>query len=264
MKIFVYSNSNEESLKIKEELQERLTNQHEFSDKLDYSIQLVICIGGDGTFLRFLNAYDFPYVPILGINTGHLGFYQDFTYESLCKAIENFEHDNYSLQKLNPIRIQIKSSRGTEVKHSLNEVTIKAFGNYPLHLNVALDGQNVERFNGDGLLISSSAGSTAYNYSLGGSIVDPRLKLIQVSPIAPLNSTAYRSFTSSIVLPWDMTLSIKPELHKHQEKINIFYDGFTETYDDLEEISIRLSNSEVHLVRKGDYDFWTKAKEKFL
>ena len=62
----------------------------------------------------------------------------------------------------------------------------------------------------NGLLVSTPAGSTAYNYSLGGSIVDPRLRLLQATPIAPMNTTAYRSFTSSILLPPDLSMEVKP------------------------------------------------------
>ena len=90
--------------------------------------------------------------------------------------------------------------------------SIKGSDSYSIHLNISIGGSFIERFSGDGLLIATPAGSTAYNYSLGGSIVDPRLKILQVTPIAPMNTTAYRSFTSSILLPSDLSLGVVPDL----------------------------------------------------
>ena len=81
----------------------------------------------------------------------------------------------------------------------------------------ASTGVSIEKFSGDGILVATSAGSTAYNYSLGGSIVDPRLKLLQVTPIAPMNTTAYRSFTSSILLPSDLTIGSRAGRRRKQD-----------------------------------------------
>lgn len=115
----------------------------------------------------------------------------------------------------------------------------------------------------DGLLVATSSGSTAYNYSLGGSIVDPRIKLLQVTPIAPMNTTAYRSFTSSILLPWDLALEIKPEYIK-SDKTHIIADGFETAVTKADKITIKVSSSIVNLVRFSHYDFWEKVKGKFL
>ena len=132
----------------------------------------------------------------------------------------------------------------------------------PVHLYICIDGVSIEKFSGDGILVATSAGSTAYNYSLGGSIVDPRLKLLQVTPIAPMNTTAYRSFTSSILLPADLTIGIVPE--EEENKIFIMNDGIETGYSQVSEIHITASDKTVQLLRFKDYDFWDKIKTKFL
>ena len=118
------------------------------------------------------------------------------------------------------------------------------------------------RFSGDGICVASPAGSTAYNYSLGGAIVDPRLKVLQVTPIAPMNTTAYRSFTSSILLPSDLYLGVVPE--ENYEEIKVITDSVEHKFEKVKAINIKISDRVVNLVRFESYDFWDKVKTKFL
>ena len=120
-----------------------------------------------------------------------------------------------------------------------------------------------ERFSGDGILVPTPAGSTAYNYSLGGSIVDPRLNLLQVTPLAPMNTTAYRSFTSSIILPPDLSIRINPE-YSGEEGLLIVPDSMEHLHEGVEEIYLEFSSFIVKLLRFENYDFWSKVKSKFL
>ena len=146
----------------------------------------------------------------------------------------------------------------------LNEVLIKGNASYSIHLNISIGGSFIERFSGDGLLIATPAGSTAYNYSLGGSIVDLRLKLLQVTPIAPMNTTAYRSFTSSILLPSDLSLGVVPDMENDMNRLCIVYDGRSEEYRNVREIEVCFAETSISLMRFENYDFWTKVKSKFL
>ena len=105
----------------------------------------------------------------------------------------------------------------------------------------------------------------AYNYSLGGSIVDPRIKLLQVTPIAPMNTTAYRSFTSSILLPSELSLGVVPEIDPGKsDRIFLLNDGIEHAYSDVKEIKIEFSETVINLLRFETYDFWDKVKTKFL
>ena len=144
----------------------------------------------------------------------------------------------------------------------INEIVVRGSNAYSTHLNISIGDSFIEKFSGDGVLIATSTGSTAYNYSLGGSIVDPRLKLLQATPIAPMHPTAYRSFTSSILLPPDLTLGIVPETS--EKIIYITNDGIETGYSDLKEIEIKISDTSVNLIRFSDYDFWNNVKDKFL
>ena len=236
---------------------------YEVTDTFHEETDLIICIGGDGAFLRAIHRCDFPHCPIVGINTGHLGFFQDVLPSDLDQFIAQYESGEYNLQELNTVRAIVTTADGHKHTHlALNEVTIKGPRSYSVHLSISIGDQPIEKFSGDGLILATSAGSTAYNYSVGGSIADPRLNLLQVTPIAPMNTTAYRSFTSSILLPADLSLGVVPEQSKNRLYLN--NDGFETAYANVKYIEVRVSNTSVHLIRLKGYDFWSKVKDKFL
>lgn len=234
------------------------------TEKYTPDAELLISIGGDGSTLNAIHEYDFPETPIVGINTGHLGFFQEIHPEELDEFIFNYREGSYTTQKLLAVQAVVTASDGTQHVHTgLNEIVIRGSHSYSSHLNISIGESFIERFSGDGILIASPAGSTAYNYSVGGSIVDPRLKLLQVTPIAPMNTTAYRSFTSSILLPSDMTLGVIPEYTKDNSTY-ILNDGKETLYHDIRAIRVGFSDKVVRLIRFANYDFWNKVKTKFL
>ncbi len=245
-------------------LKEKLEGRgYQVADQFSEDTDLIVCIGGDGAFLRAIHRCDFPNCPIAGINTGHLGFFQDVLPSDLDRFIDQYENGEYNLQELNTVRAIVTTVDGHKHTHlGLNEITIKGQRSYSVHLSISIGDQYIEKFSGDGLIFATSAGSTAYNYSVGGSIADPRLNLLQVTPIAPMNTTAYRSFTSSILLPADLSLGVIPEQRDNQ--IYLTNDGFETAYRNVKYIEVRVSNTSVNLIRLKGYDFWSKVKDKFL
>ncbi len=231
-----------------------------FSDKAE----LIISIGGDGAFLKTLHEYDFPAIPFLGINTGHLGFFEELHTNDLDDFIFWYSQGRFVIQELKTIRAGVVEESGEEKEYKgLNEVMVKGVSSRNVHLNLSIGGSFIERFSGDAIVVSTPAGSTAYNYSLGGSIVDPRLSVLQITPIAPMNTTAYRSFTSSVVLPPELVVDIHPEYHK-EEGLMIVVDGMEHKHIRAKEISVSFSETIVKLMRFENYDFWSKVKTKFL
>lgn len=229
--------------------------------------ELLVCIGGDGALLQAVHKYDFPSIPIVGVNTGHLGFFQEISPDSpdaLDNFIADFKEGKYRLQPLHTVQATVTTQMGKkEVLRGLNEIVIKGTDSFSVHLDISIGDSPIEKFSGDGILVATSAGSTAYNYSLGGSIVDPRIKLLQVTPIAPMNTTAYRSFTSSILLPSQLSLGIVPELRKDSGLV-LLNDGIQHVYHHPQEIKIEFSETVINLLRFESYDFWNKVKTKFL
>lgn len=262
--IFIFRNETQVSIETEKLLKLKLENTG-FSvlSKFANDVELIVCIGGDGAFLQTVHELNFPQIPIIGINTGHLGFFQEIQPNQLDDFIFNYKQGKYAIQLLSTVKATATMG-GTQIVHrGLNEIIIRGDMSYSIHLNISIGGSFIERFSGDGVLVATPAGSTAYNYSLGGSIVDPRLNLLQLTPIAPMNTIAYRSFTSSILLPTNSSLGIIPEYTKNHG-LQILVDGTQYSYGDIEHISIGLSTKEVKLLRFETYDFWSKVKSKFL
>jgi len=262
--INIFTNDTPVSKATKTLLKRKLQNS-DFVVQKDFSAEaeLIICIGGDGAFLEAIHTFEFPDIPFIGINTGHLGFFQEISPDQLDDFIFYYNQGKYRLQPLTTVQAIVTVDGKETVHKALNEIVIKGNDSYSIHLNISIGGSFIERFSGDGILIATPAGSTAYNYSLGGSIVDPRLKILQVTPIAPMNTTAYRSFTSSILLPSDLSLGICPESPQDYDVV-VTTDGMEYQYSCVDEINVKFSETNVNLLRFESYDFWNKVKTKFL
>lgn len=255
--IFIYSNNDSLSLKTKQELEILLkAKEISYSDKYDFSCEMIIVIGGDGAFLSAIKEANYPKVPVLGINTGHLGFFAEFKPEELNEVVDICVNHNYSLQSYKTIKATI----GDKTYLALNDIFVKHGKSSIIHLDLCIGDNYIESFSGDGLLVSSSAGSTAYNYSLGGSIVDPRVNLIQITPVAPTNNVAYRCFTSSLLAPEDekITITAKDDIPV------IVIDGNEIDINDASKVSISSAEEKINIIRRPSYSFWSKVKSKFI
>jgi NAD+ kinase len=237
---------------------------YEVTDVFDMDAELTICIGGDGSLLTMLADHDFPSMPIVGINTGHLGFFQDLDIKDINEFVFKYRTGQYMRQSYRTVYSDIldENSNVTRIK-GLNEIVIRGNNSHLARLNISIGESFIEQFVGDGVVVSTPAGSTAYNYALGGSIVDPRLDLLMLTPIAPVNTTAYRSFTSSILLPPDLSLTVHPD-YSRSEEVLVTADGKERCFTRAKEIRIGFNESLVTILRFKDYDFWKTVKQKIL
>lgn len=263
--IYVYNNETSLSSNVAAALRKKLLDGgFQVPEVFSEHVELLVCVGGDGTLLRGLHAFDFPDIPVVGVNTGHLGFFQELQHDELDRLVDLCREGTYSIQRHRLLRSTVYTDDAeAAVYMGLNDIVIKGSVSRITHLNMMIGSSFIEKFSGDGILIASSAGSTAYNYSLGGSIVDPRLYLLQITPIAPMNTTAFRCFTSSILLPSDMEIHIFPE-YDYDRGVVVVVDGAEHTFERVQKVTVDLAKEEVQLIRLENYDFWSKVKTKFL
>ncbi|MCD5413810.1 MAG: NAD(+)/NADH kinase [Clostridiales bacterium] len=233
------------------------------SDTFDYVAELIICIGGDGSFLRTMHKFQFPDIPIIGINTGHLGFFSDLLPEEIDDFLNKYINNDFYLQEISPVEAIICTRTDCISALGINEIVIKGDKSRTVHLNISVNDKLMQSFSGDGILVASSTGSTAYNYSVGGSIIDPRLNVLQITPIAPINTTAYRSFTSSTIFPSNATIKINPE-YNYENSIVIVCDGEEYRHNGIVEVVFYLSELKIRMLRLEGYEFWNKTIKKFL
>ncbi|HHV16096.1 MAG TPA: NAD(+)/NADH kinase [Gelria sp.] len=156
------------------------------ADNIDQPPDLVIVLGGDGTILRAARQYAYKNSPVLGINMGTVGFLSNIKIEELEQYLHQLLSGDYSLDKRMMLAIDI--CEDTEIRESfycLNDVVIRATTPRMVSFNLALDGQIPGTYRGDGLIIASPTGSTAYSLSAGGPVCDPELESFIITPIAP-------------------------------------------------------------------------------
>ena len=259
--ITINSNDLEKSLYTKELLTKKLEeNNFLVSSKLEENTELIISIGGDGSFLKTIQDFKFPSVPMVVINTGHLGFFAEFDPDEIDEFIELYKNNDFTIQEVHPLKGSICTKESSKDIYAVNEIVIKSVCSRTLHLDLRVNENKIQNFSGDGMLISTPIGSTAYNYSAGGSIIDPSLDTLQLTP---MNTIVYRSFTSSIVLSAKSTISIVPE-YRFENSILVVVDGNEYRFNDITDIHIVRSDLKLKLLRRSDFEFWKRASEKFL
>jgi len=262
--INIASNQEKYTLEIKSKLINMLTdNGYTCNEGFNTKAELNITIGGDGAFLRGVRDSKFSKIPFVGINTGTLGFYPEITPENMEKFIEDYKNKNYTINDVNLIESEIFKKGCSEKLYAVNDIIIKRKDMKTIHLNVSIDANNLQTISGDGLIISSPMGSSAYNLSAGGSLVYPSLKTLQITPLSPIISNAYRCLNCSIIVPPQFEVEIFPE-RKDDYFITLLVDGVPFEIDGIENISFRTSKKAIRRLTTGTYNYWNVIKEKFL
>ena len=171
--------------------------------------KFIISIGGDGTLLRVssgLSQRDPP--PILGVNIGSIGFLDESNERNIFKDINKILNGDFTVEKCSKITAYIVKNKSEEIKlnNALNEILIVSSKNSKvLQVSVKINGAFLNRSYLDGVIISTSTGSTAYNLSAGGAIVKPSLDIMQLTPLNPFA----RSGLKPLVLPTNSEIEIQ-------------------------------------------------------
>lgn len=262
--INIISNKNYDSIKTAEILTDKLENAgFIIPNKYDDNAELNICIGGDGAFLRTVHNHNFSSIPYVGINTGHLGFFQEILPDKIDDFIENYINGSYLIEEIFLVEAIVYTKKNSFKLLGINEIVIKGIESKAVHMDIYIEDNHLEKFSGDGIIISTPAGSTAYNYSSGGCIVYPTLRTLQLTPLSPINSKAYRSLLNSAIIPGDMTIKVEPE-YKYESSILIINDGVQNTYDDIVKISFKMSDTTIFRLVFDKDMYWNNLKSKFL
>lgn len=259
VKLFV--NNTENAKNISEIVKEKLEMANFLIVEDNYD--LAIAIGGDGSFLRMIKATNFNENCLyIGINAGTLGFAQEVNVEEIDKFILDLENNNYKIENIGIQEIEIKTPDTISKQLSLNEMIVRDMELNTANLKVLVEGVLLEDFVGDGLLLATSFGSTAYNLSFGGSIVYNTFHTLQLTPIAPLNNKSYRNLLNSVILPDNKEVMIKP--FNRTKNLLITVDGDNNFYKNVDYVSSKVSGREIQILRMKDYNFIKKINDKFL
>lgn len=173
----------------------------------DQNPDLIISIGGDGTMLDACHRYMdlLEKVCFVGVHTGSLGFYTDYDHREWAQLVEDVVKKDCKIDSRSLLEVKVAH----QLYYALNEVRLEE-NHRTLVCDVDINGEFLECFRGNGLCISTPSGSTAYNRSLGGSIVAASIPSLQLSEIAGIHHNAYRSLQSSLVLDAKAIITLRP------------------------------------------------------
>lgn len=259
IKLFV--NDNDESIRTAKLIREKLFDNGFIVNDREY--ELAIAVGGDGSFLRMVKSNNFnSNIYYIGINSGTLGFLQEVKVSEIDKFISELKDNKYKVEEIGIQETNVNWAGGNSKFYSLNEIIIRDKNLKVVKLKICVNNDMVERFLGDGILIASSAGSTAHNLSYGGSIVFNTFTSLQLTPMGPINSKVYRSLVNSIIIPDRMEIEIKPE--EGYKDLIVTIDGEHKVYDKVFGITTKIDNKKIKCLRLSHYSFPQKINEKLL
>ena len=167
-------------------------------DIMYQNADLVIALGGDGTLLTAARKAAVFNVPVLGINLGHLGFLAEIEKQDIAESLMRFQSGDYTVENRMMLKAELKCQNGeTHVFHALNDIVVSREQSTRLiNVNLSIDGQFVDDYKADGVIVATPTGSTAYSMSAGGPILDPSVKSFVITPICP-----HKLYAKTVVVP---------------------------------------------------------------
>lgn len=257
----IFANFDERAQEIAQELRSEL-NANGFVENEEY-FELAIAVGGDGSFLRMVKSCKFNIrTYFVGVNAGTLGFLQEIKPNKIADFVEKLKTNSYKIENVGIQETEVVTDSSVHKFYSLNEIVVRDKELNTMHQSVKIDDVLLEHFVGDGLLISTSCGSTAYNLSFGGSIVYGGIHTLQITPVAPLNSKAYKVLRNSIIVPEDKVIKLTPENDKRE--ILVLVDGENKVFDNVNYLTTTVSSRKIQCLRLSKYDYTKVINEKFL
>jgi len=252
---------------LEKELKEQLVKKVGISDSyevfstradLKTGIDLAFSIGGDGTFIKTVSYIRDSGVPILGINTGRLGFLANISIDKLDETMELVRQKNYDFQKRSLLKIETESNIFGDENIVLNEVTLhKKDTASMITVHASLDGNYLNSYWADGLIVATPTGSTAYNLSCGGPIVTPGCQIHLLTPIAPHNLNV-----RPMVVPDH--LPIKLSVEGRERKYLISLDGNSKSIPQGEEVTVKKAEFMINVIKFEDNNFLDTIRNKML
>lgn len=155
------------------------------SSHIPPGVDLVMSLGGDGTFLRAARWIGDREIPILGINTGHLGFLASCSLEDSEEMVENICAGNIGIERRMLIEVLADGFPKDKWPYALNEIALMRYGSSMLSVKAEINGNFLADYRGDGLIVATPTGSTAYSLSSGGPVIEPTMDCICLCPVAP-------------------------------------------------------------------------------
>lgn len=231
-----------------------------FTSHLDMAAEtgIMFTIGGDGTFLETINLVRNSGIPIVGINSGRLGFLANISRGEITKAIDTIFEKKYTFEKRSLLKFESPLGHFADFPYGLNEFTVhKKDTSSMITVHVYVNDEYLNSYWTDGLIISTPTGSTAYSLSVGGPIVFPELNNFIIAPIAPHNLTV-----RPVVLSDEYEIKLKVEGRSSDFMATL--DSRSEIFEMDTEIIVKRSEFSINVLKIQGYSFSNTIRNKLM
>ena len=224
--------------------------------------EIVICIGGDGTFLRAIHQYEhiLDLIQFVGLHTGTLGFLTDYSCDEFERFLYDLLHNEPQLEQSPLLKITLEYKNGNKKNvYSFNECRIES-SIRTLNLDLFIDNEFFEHTTGSGICVSTQAGSTAVNRALQGAVIDSGLNVIQLCEILPIAHRNHHSLRNPYIMKSDRELRVECE---NLEAAFLYYDYLMEDLRNVSCIYISTSQKKVRFARFRPYSYLKRLKHLY-
>lgn len=230
----------------------------ELFDGSNFTADMVISMGGDGTFLKAASRVGRKNIPILGINTGRLGFLADISPEEMEETFNEIHENRYKVEERSVLQLKCDNEKLQRAPYALNEIAVlKRDSSSMISIHTAINGAPLTTYQADGLVIATPTGSTAYSLSVGGPIIVPHSKTIAITPVAP-HSLNVRPIV--IRDDWEITLNVESRNHNFLVAI----DGRSEPCQESTELTICRADYTIKVVKRFNHIFFDTLRNKMM
>lgn len=218
---------------------------------------VMVCYGGDGTLLEGVHRLDGLKISVVGINSGRLGFLALAQSSEIDEVFEQIANKNLLIEQRTMLAVSGALNGKKQTVYALNEVAVQRLGATMISVDVAVDSLPTLTCNGDGLIISTPTGSTAYSLSAGGPIVAPTCRCLILTPLSPHNLTL-----RPVVAPDSSTISLA--IHTRKGEASISVDNRTFAVTDGEKIEVKISEKKIYLAVPHNISFYDTLRNKLM
>ncbi|MDD2799603.1 MAG: NAD kinase [Bacteroidales bacterium] len=223
----------------------------------DFEANLAISVGGDGTFLNVAERIGRKLIPILGFNTGRLGFLADISENEMEGAVSEIFDGNYTVEERSQLRMDFGGDLQGDSPFALNEIAVmKQDSSSMITIHAWLNDQYLNTYQADGLIVATPTGSTAYSMSVGGPIVAPQSNNFIISPIAPHSLTV-----RPLVIPDDYTITLQVESRNNQFQVAL--DGRSHVVG-ICNIEIKKADFPIRVAKRISHTYYDTLRNKLM
>ncbi|MCD6565517.1 MAG: NAD kinase [Bacteroidales bacterium] len=218
---------------------------------------MIFSIGGDGTFLDTVSLVREKGIPIVGVNSGRLGFLATISQEKLLGSLDVIFRKKFSIEERTLLKLDFPGAKKEDFNYALNEVSIEKVGSTMITIHAYINGEFLNTYWADGLIISTPTGSTAYSLSVGGPIVIPGSDDIIISPISPHNLTV-----RPLVIPDKDELTLRVE--GRDEKYIASVDSRSVILPNSTEVRVKRAEFKMKILKLKGHSYYGTLRDKLM